>query len=154
MGGGKPTVTVGISAYRVRREPGADWATLEGPRGSLVHAREVQEAFVWRLWKGCQDTVGWAVEDGPAGLRVVSEDLAGWLLRLGRLRPDLEELLRGYAGTPSTWPSNSSGPRASMKRPPTATCGGLSSSFLARHRRDVPGNRSGDVIGCHRGGVT
>lgn len=97
MGGGKPNVTVGRSAYRVRREPGADWATLEGPRGSLVHAREVQEAFVWRLWKGRQDTVGWAVEDGPAGLRAVSEHLAGWLLRLGRPRPDLEELLRGYA---------------------------------------------------------
>lgn len=31
------------------------------------------------------------------GLRVVPEDLAGWLLRLGRPRPDLEELLKAYA---------------------------------------------------------
>ena len=97
MGAAEPTVTVGRTTYRVRREPGADWATLEGSRGGLVHAREVQEGFVWRLWRGLQDTVCWAVEDGPVGLRVVSEDLAGWLLRLGRPRPDLEELLRGLA---------------------------------------------------------
>jgi len=97
MGGAAATVTVGRTTYRVHRGPGADWATLEGSRGGLVHAREVQEGFVWRLWRGRQDTVGWAVEDGPVGLRVVSEDLAGWLLRLGRPRPDLEELLKAYA---------------------------------------------------------
>ncbi len=31
------------------------------------------------------------------GLRVVPEDLAGWLVRLGRARPDLEKLLASYA---------------------------------------------------------
>jgi len=97
MRGAEPTVTVGRTAYRVHREPGAAWATLIGPRGGLVHAQEVQEGFVWKLWRGHQDTVGWAVEDGPLGLRAVPQDLAGWLLRLGRPRPDLQELLRRYS---------------------------------------------------------
>lgn len=97
MGDLQPTVVIHGSVFRVQREPGVDWATLVGPRGGLVHARVGSDGVVWMLWGGHRSVVAWAVEDGPTGLRVLSEDLAGWLIRLPASRPDLNEVLLGYA---------------------------------------------------------
>lgn len=97
MGDIEPTVVIHGKVFTVLREPGADWATLVGPRGGLLHARVGSEGWVWVLWRGRQSVVGWAVEDGPTGLRVLSEDMAGWLIRLPASRPDLSEVLLGYA---------------------------------------------------------